>query len=95
MGILKDDVDLEFTEGVLEQFEEVPEIEPSSRLQYGPTNLPTTRGVVNPGPPTRGLAIPSQLLSSASPSAPSNSKQMLQSLFPLDPVLGVGRPPSA
>ena len=49
------------------------------------------------GPPNRGLNVsPSQKVSmDQSPRKSSNSKQMLQSLFPLDPVLGVGRPPSA
>ena len=41
--------------------------------------------------------IDSKLLSSARPTGASNqsSRQMLQSLFPLDPVLGAGRPPTA
>ena len=81
----------EYPEEEIIQMDLPPVIEPTGSLPYSPSNLPPQ------GPPTRGLdtAIPSQLLSSASPPTPSNSKQMLQSLFPLDPVLGVGRPPSA
>lgn len=85
--------DEEYPEEEMMQLDNIdsPLIEPSGRLPYTPSNLPPK------GPPTRGLetGIDSQLISSANTPAQSSSKQMLQSLFPLDPVLGAGRPPSA
>ena len=82
----------EYPEEEIIQMDRLPLINPRSSLPFSPSNLPPK------GPPTRGLetGINSQLISSANtPAQSSNSKQMLQALFPLDPVLGAGRPPSA
>ena len=97
INFLKEDVETEF-ENLQDQFEilpSYPEVEPISVAPGLPRNVPR-------GPRTRGTEMPdtgidSKLLSSARPTGASNqsSRQMLQSLFPLDPVLGAGRPPTA
>jgi hypothetical protein len=89
--------DDEYPEEEIIQEDLLPKIEPTS-MDIVP-GLP--RNVLR-GPRTRGTEMPdtgidSKLLSSAKPTRASNqsSRQMLQSLFPLDPILGAGRPPTA
>lgn len=60
---------------------------------FSPTSAPKKERFK--GPPSRGTKVTPTTIKPTSQSSNQSSRQMLQSLFPLDPVLGAGRPPTA